>query len=72
MNTRVAGMTSGFITDGFSPSQAHAAAIGSVEHIIQAQALTMSYDDAFVLISVIFLIATPAALLFVRTKKVKV
>jgi len=72
LNTRVAGMTSGFVTDGFSPSQAHAAAIGSVEQIIQAQALTMSYDNAFVLISVIFLIATPAALLFVRAKKVEV
>ena len=69
LDTRVAGMAGHFVTDGFNLSQAHSAAIGSVEHIVQAQALTMSYDDAFVLICVIFLLATPAALLFVHRKK---
>ena len=69
VGSRISGLTQRFIECGFSPTDAHASAIASVNGALQAQALTLSYDDAFLLISVVFVIAAPLALLFFRKTK---
>jgi hypothetical protein len=48
------------------PSAASAAAVASIDHALSAQAATMSYNDAFLLIGVLFVLASPAVLLLKR------
>ena len=69
LSARLFGITHRFLTNGYSPDSAHSAAIASVERAVQVQALTMSYNDAFLLIAAVSLLAAPAALLFVRRSK---
>lgn len=69
LSARIAGLTSRYLTDGYSLSGAHNAAVASIEHLIQNQSLTMAYDDAFQLIAAISLCAIPTALLFVHRGK---
>jgi hypothetical protein len=41
-----------------------------MDHIVNMQAMTMSYNDSFLLILVIFVAVTPAILLLRRPRKV--
>jgi DHA2 family multidrug resistance protein len=66
LSTRIAALTNKFIGAGYSQTSAHSSAIAVVDRSLEAQALTMSYNDAFLLIAVVFVIATPLALLFFR------
>jgi len=67
--TRISGLTSRLVTDGYSQTDAHMSAIALVDNAVNAQALTMSYNDAFLLISIVFLIFTPLGFLFFRKSK---
>jgi len=52
--------------DGLGPPAAGSAALGAINNSIMAQASTMSYNDAFLLIGVTFLFAFPAVFLLKR------
>ncbi len=54
--------------DGYSTTSAHAGAVDLIDRAVQIQALTMSYNDAFLLIAIVFGAATPLGLLFFRKK----
>ncbi|MEO7715446.1 MAG: DHA2 family efflux MFS transporter permease subunit [Capsulimonas sp.] len=69
LDQRVAGITAGMISKGLSPDAAHTAALTLVSHTVQAQAMTMAYNNAFILLGITFLIAMPAVLLLRRPKK---
>jgi DHA2 family multidrug resistance protein len=62
-------MTMMFESKGsMSPPDAAAAALASINGSLMAQAATMSYNDAFLLIGICFLFAFPAVLLLKRRK----
>ncbi len=61
-------MTQTFQTHGYGLSPAHSAALGVIEQTIQAQAQTMAYNDAFLLIGAAFAFAFPVILLLKRPK----
>jgi DHA2 family multidrug resistance protein len=66
LQSRVRDLTAKFVTDGYGTSDAHLSAVNVIERSLQAQTLTLSYDDAFLLIAVVFALATPLAFLFFR------
>ena len=67
--SRMAGATANFTSAGFSPTDAHLAALHSLDRTVMTSAATMSYNDAFLLLGLTFVAATPALLLLGRTKK---
>ena len=67
--SRMAGATANFTSAGFSPTDAHLAALHSLNRTVMTSAATMSYNDAFLLLGLTFVAATPALLLLGRTKK---
>ncbi|WP_165863958.1 DHA2 family efflux MFS transporter permease subunit [Capsulimonas corticalis] len=69
LDQRINGIAGGLLSKGYSHDAAHAAALGIVSHTVQAQAMTMAYNNAFILLGLSFLIATPAVLLLRRPKK---
>ena len=69
LQARLGGLTSHFLADGFSTSGASSAARGAIENLVQRQAVTMAYEDAFMLIAALSVVAIPAAALFIRSKR---
>jgi len=67
--SRMTGATASFAADGKSPTDAHQAALRSLDGVVQINASTMSYNDAFLLLGITFVLATPALLLLGRVKK---
>jgi len=67
--TRQAGAAANFMANGFSATEAQQAALRAVDRTVQVNAATMSYNDAFLLLGVTFVLATPALLLLGRVKK---
>jgi len=67
--SRMAGATANFTTQGKSPTDAHLAALRSLDYKVHINAATMSYNDAFLLLGITFVLATPALLLLGRVKK---
>ena len=65
---RQASVTARLVAHGYSPADAHAAALGVLDHAVQTQATTMAYDNAFVLLAVAFVFASPALFLFRTTR----
>lgn len=51
---------------GYSPADAHNAAVAAIDHVVQTQSLMLAYNDAFLLIAVAFVLALPAVLLLVK------
>jgi DHA2 family multidrug resistance protein len=66
LRSRFAGLTNRFVSDGYNLTDVHASAIATEDRALQAQALTLSYADAFLLIAGVFVIATPLAFLFFK------
>ena len=66
LSARMEGVARRFLANGYSPDSAHSVALASIERTVQAQALTMSYNDAFLLIATVSLLAAPASVLLVR------
>ena len=54
---------------GYSPAAAQAAALHLLDRTVQAQASTMAYNNAFILLGLTFLLALPAVLLLRRPKR---
>ena len=69
LQNRLNGIAGALISNGYSPTSAHAAALGVIDRIVQAQASVMSYNNAFILLGITFLIAMPAVLLLRRPKR---
>jgi len=65
----VAGATSRILQSGQSLTDAHAGALRIMDGRVMTNAATMSYNDAFLLLGVTFVLATPALLLLGRVKK---
>jgi len=66
----LAGAAQNFVAHGRSLPDAQAAALRTLDGRVMAQALTMSYNDAFLLLGVTFVFAIPAVFLLRRPKRV--
>ena len=60
---RMQGTTAGLLAHGYSHPQAQAAVYGSLNGTLMRQATTMSYNDAFLMILIVFVCTSPAILL---------
>jgi DHA2 family multidrug resistance protein len=69
LQDRIAGLTGRMIGNGYSPTSAHAAALRLIDHTLQAQASTMAYNNAFILLGLSFLFALPAVLMLRKPKR---
>jgi DHA2 family multidrug resistance protein len=70
LTERLHQMTAAFTAKGMAPNVAEQAALKMLDLTVTQQSLTKSYDDAFMLILLIFL-ATAPAILILRRPKVK-
>ncbi|MDR3709596.1 MAG: DHA2 family efflux MFS transporter permease subunit [Capsulimonadaceae bacterium] len=62
--TRLAGMSAALASKGLGHVGGQIAALGIVKNIVEGQALTMAYDDAYLLVGIVFLAIWPAVFLF--------
>ena len=69
LQERISGIAGAMIGNGYSPSSAHALALGLINQTVEAQASVMSYNNAFILLGITFLFALPAVLLLRRPKR---
>jgi len=65
---RLQALTAGMASHGMDPQTAHDAAVKALDGIVQRQALTQSYNDAFLLILIVFLCTAPAILVLRRPR----
>lgn len=65
---RIAGATARLIANGSSATDAHMGAMRILNGTVMAQASTMSYNDAFLLLGISFVIAVPAVFLLRKPK----
>ena len=68
-NQRIAGSAALFVANGDSATSAHAGALRLLNGIVTAQASTMSYNDAFLLLGISFVFAFPSVFLLRKPKK---
>ncbi len=66
---RIAGATARLIANGSSATDAHMGALRVLNGTVMAQASTMSYNDAFLLLGLSFVVAVPAVFLLRKPKK---
>lgn len=69
LQDRLSGLSAGLMAHGLSHDAARAAALGIISRTVQAQAMTMAYNNAFILLGLSFLVAMPAVLLLRRPKR---
>lgn len=69
LDQRINGVASGLMSDGYSATSAHAAAQGILDRLVQVQSTVMAYNNAFILLGIVFLIAMPAVLLLRKPKR---
>lgn len=63
LETRLQMLTGGFMSKGFDPVHAKQAAVAVIDRVVQAQSMTMSYNDAFQLIGLTVVLVSPAVFL---------
>ena len=63
---RQAGLAQSLMSHGYGPDQAHTTALSIVDNLVQSQASTLAYNNAFVLIGALFAFAFPIILLLQR------
>ncbi len=66
---RLNGIAGGLISDGYSAASAQAAALGVLDRTVAAQASTMAYNNAFILLGLTFVIALPAVLMLRKPRR---
>ncbi len=66
---RLDGATGALVGGGFSLPAAQSAALHLLDRAVQAQALTMAYNNAFILLGLTFLLALPATLLLRKPRR---
>ncbi len=57
------------VASGSDPSAAQAGSLRLLDHAVQAQASTMAYNNAFILLGLTFLLALPAVLLLRKPRR---
>ena len=60
------GLAQSLVAHGYGAAQAHATALGMVDSVVQSQALTLAYNNAFLLIGIAFAPLFPVILLLRR------
>ncbi len=68
LQDRLGGLTAAFMSRGYSPEAARGVAVGFLNQTVQAQAQTMSYNNAFILLGLTFLMALPAVFIMRRAR----
>jgi DHA2 family multidrug resistance protein len=68
LTARVAETAVGLVEKGMNPAAAHAAALGLVDRAVQAQSMTMAYDDAYLLVGAVLAVLIPTVFLFKRRR----
>ncbi len=66
---RLSGAAGALRAGGYSPAAAQAGALHLLDRAVQAQASTMAYNNAFILLGLTFLLALPAVLLLRKPKR---
>ena len=66
---RLSGAAGALVGDGYSPAAAQAGALRLLDHVVQAQASVMAYNNAFILLGLTFLLALPAVFLLRNPKR---
>ena len=66
---RLSGAAGALMAGGYSASSAQTAALGLLDRTVQAQAVTMAYNNAFILLGLTFLLALPAVLLLRKPRR---
>ena len=66
---RLNGAAGALTAGGYSPAAAQAGALHLLDRAVQAQASTMAYNNAFILLGLTFLLALPAVLLLRKPKR---
>jgi len=66
---RINGAAGALVSGGYSLPAAQSAALHLLDRVVQAQAMTMAYNNAFILLGLTFLLALPATLLLRKPKR---
>ena len=66
---RLNGGAGALMAGGYSPAAALSASLHLLDRAVQAQAMTMAYNNAFILLGLTFLLALPATLLLRKPKR---
>ena len=66
---RLSGAAAALTAGGYSLASAQAAALRLLDRTVEAQAVTMAYNNAFILLGLTFVVALPAVLLLRRPKR---
>ncbi|MGI4792357.1 MAG: DHA2 family efflux MFS transporter permease subunit [Janthinobacterium lividum] len=66
---RLNGIAGAFISNGYSQVTAQAAALRVLDRTVEAQASTMAYNNAFILLGLTFLVALPTVLMLRKPKR---
>jgi DHA2 family multidrug resistance protein len=69
METRLNGLANAFHTKGYSADAAKHAAYSALNHTVNTQALTNSYNDSYMMILVVFVITAPGIFFLRKAKK---
>ena len=59
----------GLVSHGYSHEASHQASLHQLNNLVQGQAATMAYNDAFLLLGITFAVAVPAVFLLRQAKK---
>ncbi len=65
---RISMMQQGFMSKGFDAYSAHQAALKAIDGAVNQQALSLTYNDAFLMILVVFVCTAPAILILKKPK----
>jgi len=63
---RQAGLAQSLVAHGYAPEKAHTTAMSILDNLVQSQAATLAYNNAFVMIGVLFAFAFPVILILKR------
>ena len=63
VDQRVQGFTANLLAHGYSPQAAHDGALAILDQLVMRQAAMLSYNDAWILLLITFVIVSPAILL---------
>ncbi|MDR3709780.1 MAG: MDR family MFS transporter [Capsulimonadaceae bacterium] len=66
LSARVSATCGALTMKGMNPSAAHAAALALVDRAVQRQAMTIAYNNAYLLVGVVFAVLIPSVFLFKR------
>ncbi len=68
LTERQSGLAQSLVSQGYGAAQAHTTALTIIDNLVNTQAQTMAYNNAFVLIGIAFVFAFPVILLLKRPK----